>query len=54
MKARRGKFRMGWFGLIFLVMMLMFGCGGGDDDYGGGGGGGTHLLPFPELFQAQR
>jgi hypothetical protein len=45
MKAARGKFRMGWYGLLFLASVMMFGCGsgGGDDD---GGGGGT---PPPEV-----
>ena len=44
MKAMRGKFRMGWFGLMFLVMVMMFGCGGGGGDDDGGGG-----TPAPDV-----
>ncbi|HOU49959.1 MAG: hypothetical protein KBG22_00745 [Smithella sp.] len=29
MKTIRGRFKMGWFGLMFLVMVMIFGCGGG-------------------------
>jgi hypothetical protein len=38
MGMARRKFRLGWFGLLFLASVLMFGCGGGGGDDGGGGG----------------
>lgn len=45
MKVARGKFRMGWFGLLFLASVMMFGCGGGGGDDDGGGGG----SPAPDV-----
>ena len=37
MKLARRMFRLGWFGLMLLIMVMIFGCGGGGDDDGGGG-----------------
>ena len=45
MKAIRGMFKMGWFGLIFLVIVMMFGCGGG----GGGWSGRQLRQPVDQL-----
>ena len=36
MDTARRKFRMGWFGLLLLASVMMFGCGGGGGDEGGG------------------
>lgn len=35
MEMTRRKFRLGWFGLMFLASIMMFGCGGGGGDDGG-------------------
>jgi hypothetical protein len=44
MGMARRKFRLGWFGLMLLASVMMFGCGGGGGDDGGGGG-----TPPPEV-----
>lgn len=48
MEMARRKFRLGWFGMLFLASVMMFGCGGGggDDD----GGGGTPAPTVPETL----
>jgi len=43
-KTTKGKFRMGWLGLIFLGSVMIFGCGGGG---GGDDGGGGEVTPTP-------
>jgi hypothetical protein len=51
MDTARRKFRLGWFGLLLLASVMMFGCGGGGgDDDGGGGGGGTPAPTVPTVL----
>lgn len=44
MGMARRKFRLGWFGMLLLASVMMFGCGGGGGDDGGGGG-----TPAPDV-----
>jgi hypothetical protein len=51
MKAMRWKFRIVLLGLLFLVSVMMFGCGSSGGDGGGGGGGGDNSAPdVPETL----
>lgn len=44
MGMARRKFRLGWFGMLLLASVMMFGCGGGGGDDAGGGG-----TPAPDV-----
>lgn len=45
MEMARRKCRLGWFGMLLLASVMMFGCGGGGGDDDGGGGG----SPAPDV-----